>query len=89
MQAHSAPLWGRLTRQFQMSTHCQPPEVGVRYGTRGTPMGIMRVVCLLGPLPALYQCQYCTVNITSYLTFLARSQPASLQKICKGQHHTP
>ncbi len=32
-----------------MSTHCQPPSRGVRYGTRGTPMGIIRVTCLRGP----------------------------------------
>lgn len=32
-------------RQFQMSTHCQDPSLGERYGTRGTPMGIMRVTC--------------------------------------------
>jgi len=32
-----------------MSTHCQPPSLGVRYGTRGTPIGIIRVTCRLGP----------------------------------------
>ncbi len=41
------------TKQFQMSTHCQPPSRGVRYGTRGTPIGIMRVTCRLGPLDRL------------------------------------
>lgn len=78
MQAFRVSQWGGLTRQFQMSTHCQPPEVGVRYGTRGTPMGIMCVVCLLGPLLPLHQCQChsCSVNITSCLTPLC-SQPTS------------
>ena len=43
-----------LTRQFQMSTHCQLPSLGVRYGTRGTPIGIIRVTCRRGPpLPLL------------------------------------
>lgn len=37
------------TRQFRMSTHCQTFSRGVRYGTRGTPIGIMRVTCLRAP----------------------------------------
>lgn len=36
-----------------MSTHCQDPSLGVRYGTRGTPMGIMRVTCRRGPADCL------------------------------------
>ena len=44
-----------LTRQFQMSTHCQPPSLGVRYGTRGTPIGIIRVTCRRGPLALVLQ----------------------------------
>ncbi len=43
----------RLTRQFQMSTHNHCPSLGERYGTRGTPIGIMRVTCRRGPLLAL------------------------------------
>ena len=42
-----------LTKQFQMSTHCHPPDWGVLYGTRGTPMGIIFVTCRLGPLLCL------------------------------------
>ena len=36
-----------------MSTHCQLPSLGVLYGTRGTPMGIIRVTCRRGPPPPL------------------------------------
>ena len=32
-----------------MSTHCQLPSFGVLYGTRGTPIGIIRVTCRRGP----------------------------------------
>lgn len=43
----------KRTKQFQRSTHCHPPVLGPRYGTRGTPMGIIRVTCLFGPLLTL------------------------------------
>jgi hypothetical protein len=36
-----------------MSTHCQLPSLGVLYGTRGTPIGIIRVACRRGPPPLL------------------------------------
>lgn len=48
MQQQESP-----TRQFQMSTHCQVPSRCDRYGTRGTPMGIIRVTCRRGPPPVL------------------------------------
>ena len=36
-----------------MSTHNHCPSFGERYGTRGTPIGIMRVTCRRGPLLVL------------------------------------
>ena len=40
-----------LTKQFQMSTHCQPVSPGARYGTFGTPIGII-VTASREPPPA-------------------------------------
>ena len=42
-----------LTKQFQMSTHCQPPAARDLKGTLGTPIGIIRVACRRGPLEEL------------------------------------
>lgn len=38
-----------------MSTHCQPPASLDLYGTLGTPMGIILVVCLLDPVAPLHK----------------------------------
>jgi hypothetical protein len=46
----------KLTRTFQMSTHCHPPSPGVLYGTLGVPIGIIVIGPFLLPLPcALYK----------------------------------
>ena len=41
------------TKQFHMSTHCQPPAARDLKGTLGTPIGIIRVACRRGPLEEL------------------------------------
>ena len=45
-----------------MSTHCQLPSRCERYGTRGTPIGIMRVTCRLGPLLRLHVVNQTMIN---------------------------
>lgn len=55
-----------------MSTHCQPPSLGVRYGTRGTPMGIMRVTCRRGPpLDLLLATTECVFSLNSSCALMA------------------
>ncbi len=45
-----------LTKQFQMSIHCQPPACADRYGTFGTPIGIF-VTLRRGPADCLQDSQ--------------------------------
>ena len=71
------------TRQFQMSTHCHTFSLGVRKGTRGTPMGIIRVTCRRGPFDTLRR-QNLTAEVAP-----SPSPAKSRQASPRSRSHTP
>ena len=61
------------TKQFHMSTHCQPPAARDLKGTLGTPIGIIRVACRRGPLEELQTGRFLCVCLC--LTIGSKSGP--------------